>query len=220
MKLFSYLQDSWSTSPVRFFEYEQLAHKKFDGKVLDLGGGKKAGYASHLRGTFEITSLNIDKKVEPTHVHDITQPFPLPDGTFDCAISFNTFEHLKEIEPPLRETLRVLKNGGTVTLITPFLKEIHASPDDYWRPTESAWKHLLAKNGFEHVTVTPLGLGLFTARYGLIYGPLPRIVRPVFALCSYALDSILLRWGRYKRMCGAHVYPLAYLVSAAKPKAL
>ena len=220
MKLFSYLRSSLHTSPVRAFEYDQLSHKKFNGKVLDLGGGKKAGYTSHLHGTVEITSVNIDKAVEPTIVHDLSQPLPFSADSFDSAISFNTFEHLKDIETPLGETFRVLKNGGTVTLITPFLKEIHASPDDYWRPTESAWRYLLTKNGFEHVTVVPLGLGLFTARYGLIYGPLPRIMRPLFALCSYVLDSLLLRWPRYKRMCGAHIYPLAYLVTAAKPKAL
>ncbi len=187
MNLFSYLRSSWSTSPVRAFEYDQLSHKKFHGKILDLGGGKKAGYTSHLHGTFEVTSVNIDKSVEPTIVHDLSQPLPFGADSFDSAISFNTFEHLKDIETPLRETFRVLKQNGTVTLITPFLKEIHASPDDYWRPTESAWKYLLAKHGFEHVTVVPLGLGLFTARYGLIYGPLPRIMRPLFSAMSLIL---------------------------------
>lgn len=217
MNVFSYAAHCFHESPTRILEYEHARRVTLHGNVLDLGGGSLASYAKLMRGTYKLTSLNIDPSISPTHVCDITKPFPLETGTFDIAISFNTFEHVKELDTPLAETFRTLKPGGRVIFSTPYLKEIHASPDNYWRISASAWKHLLLKHGFTDVHVTPLGFGLFTARFGLIYGPLPRILRPICGFFSALLDKLFSKLSRYRRMCGPHIYPLAYIAQARKP---
>lgn len=44
---------------------------------------------------------------------------PLPDASVDIYISLETIEHLNEIQPYLREALRVLRTGGTFVCSTP-----------------------------------------------------------------------------------------------------
>lgn len=47
------------------------------------------------------------------------QPFPLPDGSFDCAISLVTIEHLTYPEHFLSETKRILAPGGYLYISAP-----------------------------------------------------------------------------------------------------
>lgn len=50
---------------------------------------------------------------------DPQSPFPLPDGSFDCAISLVTIEHLSNIDYFLWETNRILAPGGFLYIATP-----------------------------------------------------------------------------------------------------
>jgi SAM-dependent methyltransferase len=217
MKIIKFAKKAVNTSPIRAFEYEELSKIDFSGKVLDLGGGGVSSYLSLCNGKYDVTSLNIDPKTKPTIVADITKTFPLKDNHFDHAVSMNTFEHIPEFETTFKETSRVLKEGGTFVFTTPFLHQIHASPDDYWRYSATALNNLLAKNGFKAEKIIPLGKGLFTARYSLIYGIIPRLARPLFAAWAWMLDSTLSKISpRYKKMCAEHNYPLGYFVFARK----
>lgn len=217
MNVIQFAKKSLVYSPYRALEYEELQKNTLHGKVLDLGGGKNASYSKMFKGEYEITSLNIDEKIQPTIVTDITKTFPLKDNQFDFAISFNTFEHIPWFETTFAETSRVLKKGGRFIFSTPFLHQVHGSPDDYWRYTASALTNLLTKNGFEVKQIIPLGRGMFVARYSLIYGAIPRLLKPFFAAWVWFEDATFSALSsRYRKMCMQDHYPLGYFVYAEK----
>jgi SAM-dependent methyltransferase len=53
------------------------------------------------------------------HVHDATQPFPVPDGSADVVFSSEVIEHLPEGRSFFRAAARALKPGGTIIVKTP-----------------------------------------------------------------------------------------------------
>lgn len=63
---------------------------------------------------------------------DVRKPFPLPDASFDFVYSEHMIEHLSYTEGQhcLRESLRVLRPGGTVRVATPSLERLAALYDD------------------------------------------------------------------------------------------
>ena len=217
MNIWQFAWRSLKYSPLRTLEYEELQKNELSGKILDLGGGGKASYANLFKGTYDVVSLNIDESLKPTHIADITKPFPLKDHEFDAAISFNTFEHIPEFETTFKETSRVLKKGSRFIFSTPFLHQVHGSPNDYWRYTGSALENLLVKNGFRVEQIIPLGKGIFVARYSLLYGAIPRFLRPFFAAWAWFLDGTLATvFSGYRKMCMQDHYPLGYFVYAEK----
>ena len=59
---------------------------------------------------------------------DVREPFPLPDASFDLVYSEHMIEHLTYAEGQhcLRESLRVLRPGGTIRVATPSLERLAA----------------------------------------------------------------------------------------------
>jgi predicted SAM-dependent methyltransferase len=57
---------------------------------------------------------------------DARKPFPLPDESFDLVFSEHMIEHLTYADGQtcLRETLRVLRPGGTIRIATPSLEHL------------------------------------------------------------------------------------------------
>lgn len=52
---------------------------------------------------------------------DVEEPWDYPDGFFDVVIASHIIEHMTSPDHLLREAKRVLKDGGTILLITPNL---------------------------------------------------------------------------------------------------
>jgi predicted SAM-dependent methyltransferase len=59
---------------------------------------------------------------------DVRKPFPLPDASFDLVYSEHMIEHLTYADGQrcLRESLRVLRPGGTIRVATPSLERLAA----------------------------------------------------------------------------------------------
>jgi SAM-dependent methyltransferase len=55
---------------------------------------------------------------EPVHAYQESD-FGIPDGQFDCVVSIDVLEHLKEDQPFLKELKRVLKSNGTAVVTVP-----------------------------------------------------------------------------------------------------
>jgi len=57
-------------------------------------------------------------------LHDLTKPFPWPDGAADAVYSSHTLEHLSKQDGLnfLKECYRVLKHGGWIRIVVPDLK--------------------------------------------------------------------------------------------------
>ena len=101
------------------------------GKVLDVGGGRKAKYLPLLPIGLDISSVNIDAGIEPTHLVQPGQPLPFADNTFDTIICFNSLEHIYDSTAVLAEMHRVSKPGGVIHVTVPVMFRIHGHPSDY-----------------------------------------------------------------------------------------
>jgi len=79
----------------------------------------------------------------------------LADNSVDSLVSVFALEHVYNFEAVFSEQLRVLKPGGRLLLVVPFLYYYHAAPDDFFRFSASALDRLLAP--FNILVRQPLG---------------------------------------------------------------
>lgn len=68
----------------------------------------------------------------------------LADDSVDALVSVFALEHLYDFDAVFAEQQRVLKPGGRLLLVVPFLYYYHAAPDDFFRFSASALDRLLA----------------------------------------------------------------------------
>lgn len=209
-------------SLLRSAEHAALSSVELRGQVIDLGGDRNSAYAGYIRGSFQLTTVNMNPKAKPDIFHDLEQPLPVADASYDGAILMNVLEHIYNDRQLLAETCRVLKPGGTAVVAVPFLFPVHPSPRDFRRFTEETLRRMMADAGFSSVTVTPLGGGVWSARHLMVNRLLPSPLRQVHALLcgnlSRGLDWLTVRIARLtRRSYDPAYYALGYAVSAVKP---
>jgi len=121
--------------------------KKFtsDKVVLNLGSGSKIVNSS-------IINIDYDPFPGVSIVTDI-KTLPFADTSIDGLICESVFEHLPSPVSTINECRRVLKPGGQLYIVTPFMLGYHASPRDYYRWTEYGMAELL--QGFKIVESGP-----------------------------------------------------------------
>jgi SAM-dependent methyltransferase len=158
---------------LRRAEYRALSKVHLSGAVLDLGGGKDSGYQTLLRGEHTITSVNLSPKAKPDILHDLEQPLPLADSSYDAVLLINVLEHVFDYKQLLAESVRVLKPEGVLVVIVPFLFPIHPSPDDFHRWTASALRRECEQYTLHTIQIQPLGGGVFSSWYLLFDRLLP-----------------------------------------------
>ncbi len=139
--------------------YERPAMLSFvgdvDGKsVLDIGCG--AGQLSHIlnkRGA-SVTGIDVSSKMVELarkrlgdqvdlQVHDLAQPLPFDDASFDIVVASLVMHYLEHWAPALREILRVLTENGAVAFSThhPTMDWKLHNPDNYFtkKQTTEVW---------------------------------------------------------------------------------
>lgn len=111
-----------------------------DGIIIELGAGgdyyKKYMSPEQKYLTSNLTS-GCDLQLDMTRLK-------LEDNSVDALISVFALEHLYDYESVFKEMQRVLKPGGRMAIIAPFMYYYHAAPDDFFRFTESAMNRLLS----------------------------------------------------------------------------
>ncbi|GAA0309544.1 class I SAM-dependent methyltransferase [Rhodovulum strictum] len=182
-------------SLLRMLEYERLASVRLSGRVLDMGGGRNADYLPLLPEGVNLESVNIDPRIEPTHLVQPGQPLPLADDSFDAAICFNTLEHIYDAMAVLKELHRVVRPGGEVHVIVPFMFRIHGHPDDYFRATPNWWRESFGRTGFSALLLSPLVWGRRSTAAVVpgLYGPSPRFRMHLAMLLDVLTAKLLLR---------------------------
>lgn len=165
-------------SVLRAMEYDLLDELEFSGRLLDFGGGADAGYTRWLTGADEMASVNIDAEFAPTHVVTPGEPLPFPDADFDTIVTFNTLEHVYDDVGALKEMTRVLRPGGSLHIIVPFLFRVHGHPDDYNRHTPSWWRRTLEDQGYAKASLLPLVFGRRTTAQ-MVSGRGGKLLRPL-----------------------------------------
>jgi len=144
----------------------------FIGLLIDIGCGEKP-YAEMAK---PYVKLHIGVDHEET-LHDKSNidrfgtayEIPAKDGEFDCALCTAVLEHLEEPDKAIKETNRVLREGGYAIYTVPLFWHLHEEPRDFYRYTKYGLKYLFEKNGFEIVELKPLSGFCVTFAQELIY---------------------------------------------------
>ena len=82
---------------------------------------------------------------------------PMKDGVSDAVLSSQVIEHLPDPDLALRESARILKNGGLLFISFPFMYPLHVAPRDFFRYTSHGFEVLCRRHGFEIVEEHRLG---------------------------------------------------------------
>lgn len=125
------------------FAYQKASEAVF-GKVLELGCGAGRGLDSILAHCAQYTAIDKNDRLlaflakKYPQANFKSQRIPplkdIPDAQFDCVLSFQVIEHIKDDRCFLSEISRVLKPGGKAILTTPNI--IHSLTRNPWHVRE------------------------------------------------------------------------------------
>lgn len=120
------------TDNVSAHEYDQQAmaviRRHDQGLVLDCGAGLRNTYYDNVVN-YEIVAY------DSTDVLGVAERLPFKDDSFDAVLSLNVLEHVKDPFQSARELMRVLKPGGELMCVAPFLQPLHGYPHHYYNMT-------------------------------------------------------------------------------------
>jgi SAM-dependent methyltransferase len=114
-----------------------------DARVAELVAGD--GLAEFLR-------LDFDRHYGPDLVADVTA-LPLRNATVDRVASNSLFEHVAYPHRIIEESFRVLRPGGVMEVVMPFVWKRHGYPHDYVRLTPQFFERVCRETGFAEVVV-------------------------------------------------------------------
>jgi SAM-dependent methyltransferase len=110
--------------------------KKFksDALVLNIGSGVH---------TFRGNVLNLDIfYYKGVHVVANAEELPFADNSVDAIICESLLEHVPQPQVIVDDMLRVLKPGGQMYIVIPFVYPFHACPNDFYRWSSTGLRHL------------------------------------------------------------------------------
>ncbi len=139
-------------------------NKYVKGNVLDIGCGEKPyaklfNMADKIIGTNSSDYYN-DLDLIPSETDVICNDganLPFENGEFDTVLNFQVLPVFEDMNAFFSEIQRVLKPEGVLVLSSDFLYPIWNAPNNYWRTTEYGLDSLARDNGFDVITIEPLG---------------------------------------------------------------
>lgn len=141
--------------------YERAIPKYCQGRLLDLGCGHAPLYMRYKDCVSDVTCVDWAESLHQNRlldvIHDLNEPFPLDDNTFDCVICSDVLEHIYKPTNVWNETYRIMKPGGVLLLNVPFYYWIHEMPHDYHRYTKFSLDRYATDAGFDDVKVMSVG---------------------------------------------------------------
>ncbi len=112
-----------------------ISHLPSDSVILNIGSGVR-----QVRPGV----INIDYDHFPgVSVMADVHMLPFQDNSVDAITAESLLEHVTDPSKLVAEMRRVLKPGGLLYIVTPFMLGYHASPHDYYRWTEYGMVRLL-----------------------------------------------------------------------------
>ena len=176
----------------KFFEEKLKLIAEKSHTILDVGGGRPfqkivGRHKNILEGKKYIT-LDIDPATKPDVVGD-AHKMPFEDASFDAVLHVYVFEHLHNPQKVADEIHRVLKPGGYMLGVVPFIHPYHARKNgyrDYWRFSKDG-TGVLFKN-FKEIELFKIGR-YFRAWIGFL--PFLWRFRRVLEPIAYVVDRLM-----------------------------
>ena len=150
--------------PVQYLiesEIQQASEWIREGQVvLDAGAGEARHRKYFKKGRY----LALDNAYGDTawnysglDVRGDLENIPLRSASVDCILCMVVLEHTRRPQQVLLEFARVLKPGGTLAMIVPFLWEEHQAPQDFFRFTRYGMQSLFESTPFRLDVLNPMG---------------------------------------------------------------
>jgi len=131
-------------------------------------------------------------------------------------------EHIFEYRQLIGESARILKPGGTIVIVVPFMFPYHPSPRDFHRYSGEALEKSLSAAGFSAISIATLGSGVFSVRWVFLERLLPAFMRPLSLILNPLAQACDYLFARFAKLMGKKYepsdYPLGYVVTALKPQ--
>ena len=148
---------------LRVLQNKEFKNITINGKTIDLGA--KNGKASYYR-FFNLKYSEIDYvDINPTESNilklDLEKNLPISDKSYNSVLAINLFEHIFNIQNLIEEIYRILDDEGKLIGSTPFMKEYHPDPHDFYRYTQDFYQKAFEKVGFVNIELILVGQGLF-----------------------------------------------------------
>ena len=144
-----------STHNVSAHPYDEVALGLIDrarragGMVLDCGADLRADIDENV-----ITTEVVD--YPSTDLLAVNQKLPIENDAFDAVLSLNVLEHVSDPFGCAQELVRVLKPGGILYCVVPFLQPEHGYPDHFFNMTRSGIRQLFEGHGAVQDHFVPL----------------------------------------------------------------
>ncbi len=196
-------------SVARAYMNAYLCEVRFEGTILDIGGGRDTKYLSFHPDVLRVETLDAKAGHEVDFEKD---RLPFADASYDSVLLFNVLEHVFNYRHLIAETKRALRAGGTLHGFVPFLIKYHPDPHDYFRYTKETLLRLLREEGYADIKVTEVGGGPFIAAAHQIVQVFPRILRIPIFFYLLVLDKALC----YIRPKNHEFFPLGYYFRGKK----
>ena len=94
-------------------------------------------------------SNKISNKKLKVFYSDLTKKLSIPSKKYNNVLFFNILEHLPEYKLVFSEIYRIIKKGGFFIGSVPFIYQIHAAPNDYFRFSKQFFELNLKKYKFK-----------------------------------------------------------------------
>lgn len=132
------------------FAANQVNDQGSAGKILDVASGTGYGvcvFDRKLSQEFDYTACDISQKATQygntyysgaEYINGDAQNLPFGSDSFDTIVSFETMEHLPDIQAYLRELCRVSKNGSRIYISVPYDQEI----DENYQRQRKSYPHV------------------------------------------------------------------------------
>jgi len=205
-------------SLLRALQIYECLNINLSGISLEFGAinDKNKTFSNYTKGKSKFHYSNkIINKRSNTFYSDLTKKIKVSTKTYENVLLFNVLEHLPEYKMTFSEIYRILKKGGNFIGSVPFIYQIHAAPNDYFRFSRQFFELNLKRYRFKKVKVKSLGFGPFIASYALLHPYLKFLpfLSQILLLLAYILDSFI---QIFVKTDLKEIFPLGYFFTAKK----
>lgn len=136
----------------------QKAARHARGKLLDIGCGNKPFQKMLDANITQYIGCDIvQSSGSKADVICLATQLPFRDASYDTVFVTQVIEHICDHQCLLRESFRVLRDGGLLILSGPMYWPLHEEPYDFFRFTEHGFRSLLENTGFQKIEIVSNG---------------------------------------------------------------